>query len=517
MSRHIVIRDSDDEDSINDDLGLEHSALFIRGAVADSVTLSLSPTTQPQGEQYGSKRRKLHRESKERGSSVFIRSSSEIYESPQKQIPPDERDIPSSAPIVGSKGERARSRNAMIDSGIEVETPIAVRFKRVEGLEAEVATEIGKKSKGKKEKRKRREKSMAKQEVIDEQETSKQNTTIIIPILEDHFDCQVWEPQDETLGGEFETIDPARLVNDAKDLNTVKIENRAETDPSHVVEDAHEPASEESVLRSRSRPSQQRASSEGLGELDDITDLRRANDFRKAVKDYTHDTIQEQDPSLRKRGRPRKVNSQHNHTNTVSSHDIRRSMEDLSQGQPEPVEDETRTWKDDSIILETELAKASPLAREEVTAVEGAEEESSEKEVSKKHSSRARKGKKTKASKRSKRQTGQELITDEELNRNRGHESEKMILVEVDQQPTPRTEQSSALKEGTPNSSPRKKIWPDSDIPGTSTAAISLRTPEKPASTLFGSHSPLDSGKVPYRVGLSKHARIQPLLRIVKK
>ena len=42
-------------------------------------------------------------------------------------------------------------------------------------------------------------------------------------------------------------------------------------------------------------------------------------------------------------------------------------------------------------------------------------------------------------------------------------------------------------------------------------------TPKKPADKGPGKHSPLNTGKVPYRVGLSKRARIEPLLRIVRK
>ncbi|MCJ1395551.1 hypothetical protein MMC18_008437 [Xylographa bjoerkii] len=44
--------------------------------------------------------------------------------------------------------------------------------------------------------------------------------------------------------------------------------------------------------------------------------------------------------------------------------------------------------------------------------------------------------------------------------------------------------------------------------------------PETPKKTIHkgpGKHSPLNTGKVPYRVGLSKRARIEPLLRVVRK
>ncbi|MCJ1383141.1 hypothetical protein MMC17_006254 [Xylographa soralifera] len=42
-------------------------------------------------------------------------------------------------------------------------------------------------------------------------------------------------------------------------------------------------------------------------------------------------------------------------------------------------------------------------------------------------------------------------------------------------------------------------------------------TPKKAAVKGPGKHSPLNPGKVPYRVGLSKRARIEPLLRVVRK
>ena len=44
-----------------------------------------------------------------------------------------------------------------------------------------------------------------------------------------------------------------------------------------------------------------------------------------------------------------------------------------------------------------------------------------------------------------------------------------------------------------------------------------VQTPQKPAPKGPDKHSPLNSGKVPYRVGLSKKARIEPLLRVVRK
>jgi hypothetical protein len=44
-----------------------------------------------------------------------------------------------------------------------------------------------------------------------------------------------------------------------------------------------------------------------------------------------------------------------------------------------------------------------------------------------------------------------------------------------------------------------------------------VQTPRKAPQKGPDKHSPLNSGKVPYRVGLSKRAKIEPLLRILKK
>ncbi|MCJ1476803.1 hypothetical protein MMC13_005472 [Lambiella insularis] len=54
----------------------------------------------------------------------------------------------------------------------------------------------------------------------------------------------------------------------------------------------------------------------------------------------------------------------------------------------------------------------------------------------------------------------------------------------------------------------------------TPTFATSDQPPETPKKSTTkgpGKHSPLNTGKVPYRVGLSKRARIEPLLRVVRK
>ena len=61
----------------------------------------------------------------------------------------------------------------------------------------------------------------------------------------------------------------------------------------------------------------------------------------------------------------------------------------------------------------------------------------------------------------------------------------------------------------------------DDTIANGTTAATSLpspRSPEKPRTTATKPpHSPLSNGRVPYRVGLSKRVKIQPLLRTMKR
>ncbi|KAF2686498.1 hypothetical protein K458DRAFT_485760 [Lentithecium fluviatile CBS 122367] len=62
-----------------------------------------------------------------------------------------------------------------------------------------------------------------------------------------------------------------------------------------------------------------------------------------------------------------------------------------------------------------------------------------------------------------------------------------------------------------PTSTPAVKF-----SPALASKALS-HTPEKPTKAATGTSSPLNKTKVPYRVGLSKRARIAPLLRVVKK
>ena len=63
--------------------------------------------------------------------------------------------------------------------------------------------------------------------------------------------------------------------------------------------------------------------------------------------------------------------------------------------------------------------------------------------------------------------------------------------------------------------SPKKRFSPT--LKPTVSATSGAQTSPKAKETPSPAHSPLNKGKVPFRVGLSKRARITPLLRIVKK
>lgn len=64
---------------------------------------------------------------------------------------------------------------------------------------------------------------------------------------------------------------------------------------------------------------------------------------------------------------------------------------------------------------------------------------------------------------------------------------------------------------------PQQNPTPSSSPSPTKQQLRPPQTPPKSASTGPDKHSPLNSSKVAYRVGLSKRARIEPLLRIVRK
>ena len=67
----------------------------------------------------------------------------------------------------------------------------------------------------------------------------------------------------------------------------------------------------------------------------------------------------------------------------------------------------------------------------------------------------------------------------------------------------------------TPPESPKKRS--SSTLKPTVSATMGVQTSPKAKEASSPAHSPLSKGKVPFRVGLSKRARIAPLLRIVKK
>lgn len=67
----------------------------------------------------------------------------------------------------------------------------------------------------------------------------------------------------------------------------------------------------------------------------------------------------------------------------------------------------------------------------------------------------------------------------------------------------------------TPPESPKKRS--SSTLKPTISATTGVQTSPKAKEASSPAHSPLSKGKVPFRVGLSKRARIAPLLRIVKK
>ena len=68
-----------------------------------------------------------------------------------------------------------------------------------------------------------------------------------------------------------------------------------------------------------------------------------------------------------------------------------------------------------------------------------------------------------------------------------------------------------------PSSKPGEFSKEKKEVTPAPVAAAPLQTPQKQERKGSDKHSPINSGKVPHRVGLSKRARIEPLLRIVKK
>lgn len=112
-------------------------------------------------------------------------------------------------------------------------------------------------------------------------------------------------------------------------------------------------------------------------------------------------------------------------------------------------------------------------------------------------------------------------ILDEGLPTERG--DTEAILQEIAQNTSPPTETSS-LEQTTGEAvdfpittTEEHRAQPSRDTTPVLARKEAAQTPEKQPKELAGNCTPLSKGKVPYRVGLSKRARITPLLRIMKK
>jgi hypothetical protein len=91
------------------------------------------------------------------------------------------------------------------------------------------------------------------------------------------------------------------------------------------------------------------------------------------------------------------------------------------------------------------------------------------------------------------------------------------VLQQMEPKATPCAETSIPKDSTKPTNATTSHITePRASTPPSKTTPAA-RTPEKLPKTATGNHSPLSKGKVPYRVGLSKRARIAPLLRVMKK
>lgn len=78
-----------------------------------------------------------------------------------------------------------------------------------------------------------------------------------------------------------------------------------------------------------------------------------------------------------------------------------------------------------------------------------------------------------------------------------------------------RNETNSITSRMSPPNEPQ--TLPRETPPPTTKPTLPAQTPKNPASSSIGRHSPLNSSRVPYRVGLSRRHRIEPLLRAVRK
>ncbi|OGM51223.1 hypothetical protein ABOM_000260 [Aspergillus bombycis] len=94
-------------------------------------------------------------------------------------------------------------------------------------------------------------------------------------------------------------------------------------------------------------------------------------------------------------------------------------------------------------------------------------------------------------------------------------EGSDTVDIPCDLQAGPENTHSESTKENPPETP--KKSDSEPKTPSTATGAADTDASGKDASKGPGKHSPISTGKVPYRVGLSRKARIAPLLKIVRR
>jgi hypothetical protein len=99
-------------------------------------------------------------------------------------------------------------------------------------------------------------------------------------------------------------------------------------------------------------------------------------------------------------------------------------------------------------------------------------------------------------------------------------EAQPLTSIEPSETPLPNISNTDSIP---PISTPlRAESYEDSHMCKTPTGSVKqnsteLTTPTRATKKGPSQHSPLPSGKVPYRVGLSKRSRIAPLLRVIRK
>jgi hypothetical protein len=101
-------------------------------------------------------------------------------------------------------------------------------------------------------------------------------------------------------------------------------------------------------------------------------------------------------------------------------------------------------------------------------------------------------------------------LADEQMDVNH-NENDTTILVSADPPKKPKPSKATEEKKSAPpQSTPEQpQLAPAPEVPKTPESKTKAKSPTN--------HSPINKGKVPYRVGLSRRSRIAPLLRIIKK